>query len=460
MVRGTQGTETFFLPAANSDALSSSLVLTRPLFLVFAEIFLVDSWTLASTASGDDQPEQPWDNRLLQVDILPRFKHRTLPVVCWYVPGRSGSTARHENSRSSPFGVGVPSFAGRRVLFPVAWHGATTTSSVGHNVFDDSLPGLGRYSSCARDSRCGLHGSGDHHVRQLGGYNRGRQCGLVPVISFGFSTRGTCWEICLAHFLGCASISRLPPPSTLSSLSILSGSQGLCAVSGQVSRRVPGVIVEGGFALSWSQWLCSILGGWLHAFLGYLEIDAIAFLKRTLSLCGRGEWPWRTSGCVAGLAACCAAAVQNDGSRGRHLSSSFGRDVGETYARVSFTPEWAQSSERTCRGLGACRDGSPSLSEWTVGGFALGMECTGPGRHVGESDPKQGPTGSTWAKERSEPRLAQAEGDRASGWEHERARFNVKRRLGANPRTGFRQVPLTPWLDAGTKDTPLLLGWV
>ena len=40
--------------------------------------------------------------------------------------------------------------------------------------------------------------------------------------------------------------------------------------------------------------------------------------------------------------------------------------------------------------------------------------------------------------ERSRPR-----GQRPSGQEHERARFNVKRRLGANPRTGFVKVPLT-----------------
>ena len=32
-----------------------------------------------------------------------------------------------------------------------------------------------------------------------------------------------------------------------------------------------------------------------------------------------------------------------------------------------------------------------------------------------------------------------------SGREHQCARVNVKRRRGANPRTGFRQVPLTPW---------------
>ena len=93
----------------------------------------------------------------------------------------------------------------------------------------------------------------------------------------------------------------------------------------------------------------------------------------------------------------------------------------------------------------------------TVRGFALHAECTGPGRHVGESAP--GPTGLMWASELSEPRHAQAERP-PSGREHERACANVKRRLGANPRTGFRQVPLTTWLDTGTRVTPLVLGWV
>ena len=55
--------------------------------------------------------------------------------------------------------------------------------------------------------------------------------------------------------------------------------------------------------------------------------------------------------------------------------------------------EHEEGSERTCRGLGARRDGSPSLSKRTVRGFALRVECTGPARHVGESGPKLGPTG-------------------------------------------------------------------
>ena len=55
--------------------------------------------------------------------------------------------------------------------------------------------------------------------------------------------------------------------------------------------------------------------------------------------------------------------------------------------------------------------------------------------------------------QRAEHEVARSwtEGHRPYGQEHERARFNVKRRLGANPRTGFVKVSLTQWLDAGTK---------
>ena len=38
-------------------------------------------------------------------------------------------------------------------------------------------------------------------------------------------------------------------------------------------------------------------------------------------------------------------------------------------------------------------------------------------------------------------------GHRPSGREHERAHFSLECPLGAYPRTGFRQVPLTPRLD-------------
>ena len=81
---------------------------------------------------------------------------------------------------------------------------------------------------------------------------------------------------------------------------------------------------------------------------------------------------------LAGLAAGTAAAVQNDGFRGRHLPSSHGRDAGEAYARVSFKPERAfnviahvrdwEHAETVCR---RCLR--------TVGGFVLQVECTRPG---------------------------------------------------------------------------------
>ena len=64
-----------------------------------------------------------------------------------------------------------------------------------------------------------------------------------------------------------------------------------------------------------------------------------------------------------------------------------------------------------------------------------------PGRHTAEHE-----VARSWT-ERSRPR-----GHRPSGQEHERARFFAKRRLGANLRTGFRQVPLR-WYEkyaAGT----------
>ena len=46
---------------------------------------------------------------------------------------------------------------------------------------------------------------------------------------------------------------------------------------------------------------------------------------------------------LLGLAARTAAYVLHDGSRGRLLPSSFGRDAGETCAQVSFKLEWATS---------------------------------------------------------------------------------------------------------------------
>ena len=70
----------------------------------------------------------------------------------------------------------------------------------------------------------------------------------------------------------------------------------------------------------------------------------------------------------------------------------------------------------------------------TVRGFALHAECTGPGGHVGESAP--GPTGSTWAQERSEPRHAQAERP-------------LIERSGARVCSSGLWAPTQEWLSAG-----------
>ena len=94
----------------------------------------------------------------------------------------------------------------------------------------------------------------------------------------------------------------------------------------------------------------------------------------------------------------------------------------------------------------------------TVRGFALHAECMGPGRHVGESAP--GPTGLTWASELSEPRHAQAERPPTERSEARVCLCQRQESLGANPRTGFRQVPLMLWLVAGTRGTALVLGWL
>ena len=81
---------------------------------------------------------------------------------------------------------------------------------------------------------------------------------------------------------------------------------------------------------------------------------------------------------LAGLAAGTAAAVQNDGFRGRHLPSSYGRDAREAYARVSFKPE------RAFNVIAHVRDWEHAETVRrrclrTVRGFVLQVECTGQG---------------------------------------------------------------------------------
>ena len=80
----------------------------------------------------------------------------------------------------------------------------------------------------------------------------------------------------------------------------------------------------------------------------FLEIFywlALTFAKAPDPFGSRGRWPWRAlRWCVPPWPGCTfTAVVQNNDSRGRHHSSSFGRDAGETCARVSFKPEWTQS---------------------------------------------------------------------------------------------------------------------
>ena len=76
-------------------------------------------------------------------------------------------------------------------------------------------------------------------------------------------------------------------------------------------------------------------------------------------------------------------------------------DAGASGRRVSFNahnerlPRGENSTERTCQGLGACRDGSPSLpgSSWrlcTPSGSARTQE------HMGESAQCRDPLAQTW----------------------------------------------------------------
>ena len=75
----------------------------------------------------------------------------------------------------------------------------------------------------------------------------------------------------------------------------------------------------------------------------YMATDALN-LQRPLvpsGAEGNGNGARFVGAFLAGLASGTAPAVQNDGFRGRHLPSSYGRDAGEAYARVSFKPERA-----------------------------------------------------------------------------------------------------------------------
>ena len=70
------------------------------------------------------------------------------------------------------------------------------------------------------------------------------------------------------------------------------------------------------------------------------------------------------------------ATVRNGDARGRHLPSSYGRDAGDAYARVSFKPE------RAFNVIAHVRDWEHAETVRrrclrTVGGFVLEVECTG-----------------------------------------------------------------------------------
>ena len=81
--------------------------------------------------------------------------------------------------------------------------------------------------------------------------------------------------------------------------------------------------------------------GRLHVFLTFAYWLALSFAKVPGPSGNRGRWPWRMTYAAVGLAARCVCRCTEWWSRGRHHSSSCGRDAGETLVRVSFKPERA-----------------------------------------------------------------------------------------------------------------------
>ena len=81
----------------------------------------------------------------------------------------------------------------------------------------------------------------------------------------------------------------------------------------------------------------------LRVILKYVATDIFDYSNSSGPSGDRGRWPWcALRWCVPPwLGSTFAPHVQNNGSRGRHHSSSCGRDVGRTSAWVSFKPEWA-----------------------------------------------------------------------------------------------------------------------
>ena len=84
--------------------------------------------------------------------------------------------------------------------------------------------------------------------------------------------------------------------------------------------------------------------------------------------------------------------VPSGGTPGRHAHGCLLSPSGHR-AEHEVSCSWTEWSSAVSAHVGDCRDGLPSLSKWTVRGFALRVECTGPRRHVGESAPKLGPSG-------------------------------------------------------------------
>ena len=110
-------------------------------------------------------------------------------------------------------------------------------------------------------------------------------------------------------------------------------------------------------------------GAGLHVFLEFACWLVLSFAKAPGPSRNRGGWPWRMTYAAVGLAArCVCVGVQNDGFRGRHHSSSCGRDAGETLVLVSFKParafnviahvrdwEHAETVRRRCPRVNQCR---------------------------------------------------------------------------------------------------------
>ena len=71
----------------------------------------------------------------------------------------------------------------------------------------------------------------------------------------------------------------------------------------------------------------------VRVFQKYVDIDTLMLPSAPGRIAVEERWPWRMRYADIGLAARCAAVVQNDAARGCHHSSSLGRDTGAAYER-------------------------------------------------------------------------------------------------------------------------------